>query len=74
MFICKSLVYLIDLKDYKTAIEYIGKNLNYIYDSEDLDFVYLACGLLSIKLCAYHKAIDYFSESIKYMEGFDIIS
>ena len=64
---------MIDLNDYKGAIESIKRNIDSLESQDDIALAYLNCGFLNDKLRDNKSAMDDFSKSILFEAKIDII-
>ncbi len=65
---------LIELKDYKGAINSIKENLGVFNNKDDIALAYLNCGFLYTKLGDYKSSINDFSEAIYHESLLDILN
>ncbi len=69
----ENLIHLVEINDYKGAIEEIEKHINLSSDYDDLAFAYLNCGFINTKLGDYPSAVNSFSKAISFEDKFDIL-
>lgn len=69
----ESVINLVEINNYKGAIDEIENHINSSNDYDDLAFSYLNCGFINTKLRDYSSAVNDFSRAIFYEDKFDIL-
>ena len=73
VFCFKEFIDLIELKDYKKAIEYIIKFLDLPISLEDKAFIFITCGFINNKIRKYQLAIEDFTNAIEIEKNLGIL-
>ncbi len=69
----ENVIHLVEINDYKGALEEIEKHIKLSEDCNDLALAYLNCGFINTKLRDYSSAAIDFSKAISFEEKFDIL-
>ena len=69
----ENVIHLVEINDYKGAIEEIERYIKSSDDYNDLAFYYLNCGFLNTKLREYPSAVNDFSKAIDFENKLDTL-
>ena len=68
------IINLIDLDNYRDAIQFIRKNIKFLGKTDDIALAFMNCGFLNFRLGEYISAIDDFTKSIYYEDKLENIN
>jgi len=69
----ENVIHLVEINDYKGALEEIERHISSSEDYDNLAFAYMNCGFINTKLRDYSSAEIDFSKAISFEEKFDIL-